>query len=162
MKKTFKTFVAILTIAMLNILGLTSCDRILDRHGNFSYTDSLKIAQIVQESVNPTFNTPVLAQSYQMELIDHFKIDSIYRQMTTKQIFDVTTVLLQRGINPTVKDIIEEFQKNRNVYCNLPKEPQNPEEIPKREVSLHYETKDTIIDTVIDGKKVYLIKNKEN
>lgn len=162
MKKTLKTFVAILAIAMLNIIGLTSCDRLLDRHGNFSYADSLKIAQIAQQTANPTFDTPVLAQSYQMELCDNFKIDSVYRNMTTKQIFDVSTVLIQRNTKPTVKDIVDEFLKNKEIYMNLPEEPQNPEEIPRAKVIPHHESRDTVIDTIIDGKKVYLIKNKEN
>lgn len=162
MKKTLKTFVAILAVALLNIIGLTSCDHILDRHGKLSSADSLKIAQIAKETVNPTFDTPVLAQSYQMDLLDKYKLDSTFRYMTQKQIFDVVTVLIQKGTRPTVESIVDEFSKNKDVYSNLPESPQNPEEIPKAKIIPHHESRDTVIDTVINGKKVYLIKNKEN
>lgn len=157
MKKTLLCFLG-LVMAMIISLTMTSCDYVHDHGGVFSSADSTAIATIAQQEVTPTFSTPSEAQAYQMDLASEFQSDSVFRAMSQKQLFDVTTVLLQRGIHPTAKQIADEFSKNKDVYSNLPKEPQAEEDKPIPPVQ---QGRDTIIDTVINGQKVHIIKNKE-
>lgn len=157
MKKKLLCFLGMLVAVVLSTV-MSSCEYVHDHGGQFSSADSTAIATIAQQEVTPTFSTPAEAQAYQMDIASEFQSDSVFRAMSQKQLFDVTSVLLGRGIHPTAKQIADEFTKNKDVYSNLPKEPQAEEDKPIPPVQ---EGKDTIVDTIIDGHKVHIIKNKE-
>lgn len=146
-----------MVVAIIMAAALGSCDRIHDHRGLFSYADSTAIANIAQQTVSPKFSTPTEAQAYQMDIENNFKEDSVFRSMTQKEVFDVTTVLLNRKQNPTAKDIAREYMQNNSIYSNLP----TLGPLQQVHTTTIREWKDTVIDTVIDGRKVYLLKNKE-
>lgn len=148
-----------MVMGLISVLTFSSCEYLHNHGGTLSYSDSLAVAEIARETVEPTFATPNLAQSYQLQLQDQFQADSVFRQLSTEQIYNIVSVLNNRGIQPTVKQIVDEFTKNRSVYDNLPAEPQKEEDIPQAEPKIR--SQDTIIDTTINGQRVHIIKNKQ-
>lgn len=154
MKNRILMFVGMLMAIILSA-ALGSCDQIHDHGGILSHADSVAVANIAQEIVNPTFSNPTEAQAYQMDTEASFREDSVFRHLTQKEIFDVSSVLSNRGQKLSVHDIVEEYTKNKKVYSNLPTE--LPEKVSPPVTSEEIDT----IDTIVDGKRLRIIKNKE-
>lgn len=173
--KFLKVYLSALLLAVVAMLS-TSCN------GNDPWSvkdhctsvDSVSVAQHFESIINPQFETVQELIAFQQRTNKGLEIDSIFRTMSPKLLFDVGTVVLHKERYVTKKSVVYEYRANSSVYDNLPSsDTTNIKPIKKVDlqstdlgsrsnenniISTSYSYK----DTVINGKTVkILIKTEE-
>ena len=80
------------------------------------YTDC---ADSFEAIVNPNFSTPEEVFLFQNTLKEQFEIERLFREMPLNTLSSVANVCLKKNSSATMKDIVDEYTKNRAVYDNL-------------------------------------------
>lgn len=115
-----------LTVAMLGaFMLLASCNK-LRSYGssdNYDTSDSVQVAEFVDELTNPHLMDVAEVLTLKQSMLEKAQIDSVFVSMTDDTLRNVVAVLakdktLKNGF--TKKDIIDEYQRCRRVYDNLP------------------------------------------
>lgn len=116
--------------------------------------DSMLVEQRAETALDPSFIAVEDLIAYQSKLIEGYTLDSVFRAVPKDVLLNVSTVCLKKYGSINKKTIIDEINNNKDVYYNLPS--------PQPAVSIDPPTDSTlnkeIVDTVIDGKSVRLIK----
>ena len=130
--------------------------------------------QAVEDLVNPSLDCVKDVVDFHNNLTSNMEIDSIFMALPETVIIDVSSVLLKKMSPITKKDIVDEYNRNRAIYDNLPHQDATtpndpPTEKPIAEVSLVKESTTTVTeapptrvgessykDTVIDGKQAII------
>lgn len=125
--------------------------------------DSAQVVDIVNDIINPEFYGVDEVIIYKDFKLAERQIDSTFTHLTDKQILDISTVILKKGIPLCVKSIYDEYMNSRDVYDNLPaeittvpeasKDTTTAMEAPPTGVANPSETSYTSKDTTIDGKR---------
>lgn len=123
--KNFGRFLGVymiaLTLAVVGVCILTSCDRLVSYPDNYDKaSDSVLVAQQVEAIANPVFETVKEVILYRYQADQGAKIDSIFSALTDEQVKNVSTVVINRDGCATKKAIVEEYRANNTVYDNLP------------------------------------------
>ena len=101
------------------LMAITSC-----RHNpfssNYDSADSAQVAQFVESCQNPDLMSVPEVIELQNQMLEIAKVDSAFKAMSTKELTDVSSVLLKKRIYVRKKDIVEEFRLHKDIYENLP------------------------------------------
>ena len=128
--------------------------------------------QAVEDLVNPSLDCVKDVVDFHNNLTSNMEIDSVFMALPETVIIDVSSVLLKKMSPITKKDIVDEYNRNRAIYDNLPHQDATPNDSPAEkpiaEVSLIKEGTTTVTeapptrvessykDTVIDGKQAII------
>ena len=125
--------------------------------------DSAQVVDIIEDYLNPEFDGIDAVLVYKDFTLAKQQIESTFIGLTDKQIVDISTVIIKKGIPLSIKSIYDEYVANKDVYDNLPAEISNIVIEPKDTVTVMEalptlavnpsETSYTSKDTVIDGKR---------
>ena len=176
-----KNFVNVLLSALVAVLfigiigfGVTSCHEGGIKGYFLQEESSSETAyQAVEDLVNPSLGCVKDVVDFHSTLTSNMEIDSIFMALPETVIIDVSSVLLKKMSPITKKDIVDEYNRNRAIYDNLPKDATVPNDPPAEkpivEVSLVKEGTTTVTeapptrvgessykDTVIDGKQAII------
>lgn len=154
MKKFWTAFAVIFCLAALILGFLLGTGRV--HVPQAQKLDSLLVDQRAQDAQDPTFTAVEDLLAYQSKLIESYSLDSAFRAMPKAVLLNVSTVCLKKYGSINKKTILEEYNKNKDVYYNLPEKvednPIPPDTTGEQKLSKVY------VDTVIDGKPAQLIK----
>lgn len=140
----FAMYVIVTFVAIVIAMHLTSCT---SRPTNVRLAkDSTAVANQIDSYMNPTFDNVSEVLKYKEDLSSNFYEDSVFRSMSPTLIYNISTVVVNRDGYATIRSIVSEYDKGRDVYDHLPKViPDSIEhKIPPLEITRR--------DTVIDGK----------
>lgn len=161
-------FISLLLIAV-GMFVLCSCDQLAPQLAKTTeQSDSVLFAQYIDRIVNPEFSSTSEILQFRQCKIKNAQIDSVFMSMDDETIRNVASVCLKRGSPITRKDLIDEYQKNSDIYQALPrsieiagKKDTAPEEPRVTQVGMPSETTISVNlkDTIIEGKK-YRIETK--
>ena len=141
-------------IMLIAAITVSSCDYVKQTKSEIRKDDSLMVFKMMQEIDNPTFTDCSDVIEFQRSEGQWRHQDSVFFSIPEKVMSDVVSVLEKSGKPLTKMSISNEFEMNKHVYLNLPDKPDlyqaiTPPDVPNTEV----------IDTIIDGKHVQLIKS---
>ena len=83
-----------------------------------NYTDSIISGQ--ESLLNPMFSTPEDVLIYREMFNEQMALDSIFFRLSDKDIENVASVTIKKLGYATKKAIVEEYNKNSDVYSKLP------------------------------------------
>lgn len=153
MKRLFEKL-SMCLIMLIVAATMSSCDYVKQTKSEIREDDSLMVSKMMQEIVNPTFDSYADAIVYQKTEGQWRHQDSVFFSIPKKAMQNVVSVLEKSGEPVTKMSIANEFEMNKHVYLNLPDKPDlyqaiTPPDVPNTEV----------VDTIIDGKHVQLIQS---
>lgn len=153
MKRLFEKL-SMCLIMLIVAATVSSCDYVKQTKSEIEHDDSLMVSKMMQEIVNPTFDSYADAIVYQKTEGQWRHQDSVFFSIPKKAMQNVVSVLEKSGEPVTKRSIANEFEMNKHVYLNLPDKPDlyqaiTPPDVPNTEV----------VDTIIDGKHVQLIQS---
>lgn len=153
MKRLFEKL-SMCLIMLIVAATVSSCDYVKQTKSEIEHDDSLMVSKMMQEIVNPTFDSYADAIVYQKTEGQWRHQDSVFFSIPKKAMQNVVSVLEKSGEPVTKMSIANEFEMNKHVYLNLPDKPDlyqaiTPPDVPNTEV----------VDTIIDGKHVQLIQS---
>ncbi len=153
MKRLFEKL-SMCFIMLIVAATVSSCDYVKQTKSEIRHDDSLMVTNMMREIDNPTFTDYSDAIKYQRSGGQWRHQDSVFFSIPEKVVRDVVSVLEKSGKPVTKMSISNEFEMNKHVYMNLPDKPDlyqaiTPPDVPNTEV----------VDTIIDGKHVQLIKS---
>lgn len=153
MKRLFEKL-SMCLIMLIAAITVSSCDYVKQTKSEIRKDDSLMVFKMMQEIDNPTFTDCSDVIEFQRSEGQWRHQDSVFFSIPEKVMSDVVSVLEKSGKPLTKMSISNEFEMNKHVYLNLPDKPDlyqaiTPPDVPNTEV----------IDTIIDGKHVQLIKS---
>lgn len=174
-REKLRNFGKFLGVYLLTAIGalmlLVSCDRLQHRPDNYDVAnDSIKIAEAVQNAVDPHFISVADIVEYRENHQFQLEIDSVFFSLPSATVQNVASVLFKSNRDViTKKDIVEEFKQCRNIYEKLP----TTHDISKPDSSAKLQsidrtgtdlgtrpskmTRKTTQDTVINGKPMKVI-----
>lgn len=153
MKRLFEKL-SMCLIMLIVAATMSSCDYVKQTKSEIEHDDSLMVSKMMQDIVNPTFDSYADAIVYQKTEGQWRHQDSVFFSIPKKAMQNVVSVLEKSGEPVTKMSIANEFEMNKHVYLNLPDKPDlyqaiTPPDVPNTEV----------VDTIIDGKHVQLIQS---
>lgn len=153
MKRLFEKL-SMCLIMLIVAATVSSCDYVKQTKSEIEHDDSLMVSKMMQDIVNPTFDSYADAIVYQKTEGQWRHQDSVFFSIPKKAMQNVVSVLEKSGEPVTKMSIANEFEMNKHVYLNLPDKPDlyqaiTPPDVPNTEV----------VDTIIDGKHVQLIQS---
>lgn len=82
-------------------------------------TDSVFVADYIEEVINPQFVSTEEINLFQDRLLEEYNVDKEFRDMSKATLFNVATVCLKNSVFVTKADIVKEYRANRSVYDAL-------------------------------------------
>lgn len=159
LKKFIAACLCTLVVALLALLA--SCDKFGQKDQEYDPTDSVCVAEYIEEVVNPVFESTQEVMAFQEKLNEQYSIDETFRNLPTDVLNNVATVCIKKYAVTSKENIVEEYKANRDVYDNLDnkaaqerKDSVKPD-LPPSSVSYHYE-----IDTT-GGKHTKVLVKEE-
>lgn len=116
-------------LAGLVTCGMTSCKNTTLPWGGEKTpaieetVDSL-VQLAVMDAINPSFESAEQVVVYRDLSIDGESIDSVFKSMSERDLFTVSSVVIKRLGSATKKDIVEEYNSHADIYNNLPQSEQ--------------------------------------
>lgn len=129
LKNLVGCLVATVLLALI-AMSTTSCNRQYDG-SYFDTVDSTEIAKIakiqVREYLNPEFNKIDNIMDYHEQLSFRQCKEQVFAKMSSQTVFNCASIVLARQKYCSVLDIVDEYERNRSIYDNLPEpESMNP------------------------------------
>lgn len=117
-KKLILFFCATLMLAF----GFSSCGDNATRTWTKTEVEEMaagRATSVYFDLTNPTFNSVADATDYQETAIEGYSIDSIFRTMPPGIMRKVADVCVNKSGQTDKKQIVREFEKNKDVYLNM-------------------------------------------
>ena len=107
----------------------SSCDKAPWQKSNYDRAeDSIFIATLVEEIVNPQFyNVPDIV-NFQIQSVEGFEIDSVFQSIPEQVLRNVAHVVLGNKGFVDKREVVKEYKAHPDIYNNLPGSP-NAEKI---------------------------------
>lgn len=120
MKLKFIYAMAITVLSLIVSAVITSCDK---RPFNYDTAeDSVYVAEIVKNVVNPQFTNVSDAVNFQITSREGASIDSAFLAISETTLRNIANVVLQKKGFINKLEIVYEYKAHPDVYDNLPKE----------------------------------------
>lgn len=165
MKKKFPVMGFLIGVLLALVATLSSCEQCstltMPATTSNEVSDSVLVAQYIDRVVNPKFISVSEVVNFREKALISAETDSVFLGIPKETLVNVSSVVIKQFGTASKQQIVNEFQRNRAVYENLPNEaettPSNiqpTEDVPattvdKQESSVFF----NIRDTVINGKK---------
>lgn len=169
MKKFFETLLIALFASICVVAGGVGLVSSCSSDGLSSYikgpsVDSAQVVDIVRDIINPEFGGVDEVLIYKDFKLSDKEVESTFLGLTDKQLLNISTVILNKGLPLSVKSIYDEYCNGKDIYDNLPGEisatvtepadtteaTEAPQATPVANPS---ETSYTSKDTIIDGHR---------
>lgn len=170
MKKKFPVMGFLIGVLLALVATLSSCEQCstltMPATTSDEVSDSVLVAQYIDRVVNPKFISVSEVVNFREKALISAETDSVFLGIPKETLVNVSSVVIKQFGTASKQQIVNEFQRNRAVYENLPnkaettpsniqpKETAQVEDVPattvdKQESSVFF----NIRDTVINGKK---------
>lgn len=124
-------------LAGLVMCGMTSCKNTALPWGEKTPAIEETVDSLVQlavmDAINPSFESAEQVVVYRDLSLDGESIDSVFKSMSERDLFTVSTVVIKRSGSATKKDIVEEYSSHADIYNNLPQSEQQTQNIASNE-----------------------------
>lgn len=120
LKFIFAAIIAAMSL-MVGAAITSSCDKAPWQKSNYDRAeDSIFVATLVDEIVNPQFYEVSDIVSFQVQSVEGFSIDSIFQTMPEQVLRNVACVVLGNKGFVDKREVVKEYQAHPDIYNNLP------------------------------------------